>query len=188
MHVFAIRYDERNLFCDDNPFHALHMLFTAPNWEGSVKFLLSVWRPYILMSTFSIDSQYSGDAFFYDLQMAFLATYFALLLLFILFGMGQQFHSSLKELSNTIYQTEWYRYPLSVQRSAQLMMIRSQRPFFLSVFGMMALNLENFVGVSVQSECWFFVSRSFDKNASVWFSFQLMKWIYSAFMLLRSFE
>lgn len=88
--------------------------------------------------------------FFYDLQMAFLGFCASFFLLFILFKLGQILHTDLKTLSDTIYETEWYRYPLSIQRSLQLMMMRSQRPFFLSASGIMALNLENFVGVSLR--------------------------------------
>lgn len=71
-----------------------------------------------------------------------------LILLFIFFYLGQQFHSSLLGLSDTVYQTEWYRYPRSVRRFLLLMILRAQKPFYLCAYNILALNLENYVGVS----------------------------------------
>lgn len=129
---------------------------------------------------FQLDFQYSGDAFFYDLQMAFLASIFANNLLCIFCVLGQVFRTKLIDLSDTIYQSEWYRYPRSVQRLLHLMVMKSQQPFDLSAFGIIALNLENYVGVS-EAEYYSFVKYS-------WILFQLLKWTYSAYMLLRSFD
>lgn len=68
--------------------------------------------------------------------------------LLIYFGLGQLFHSILASMSDKVYQTEWHRYPRSLKYSVLFMIKRSQKPFYLSAFGMMALNLENFVTVS----------------------------------------
>lgn len=73
--------------------------------------------------------RYSGDALFYDLQMAFLASIFANNLLCILSNLGQVFSTRLIDLSYAIYQSEWYRYPRDVRRLVQLMIMKSQQPF-----------------------------------------------------------
>lgn len=93
-------------------------------------------------------SQYNGTDFLTDLQMPILAFVSLLLTLAIYFYLGQRFHSNLIDLSDAIYDTEWQQYPRSIQRFVQLMMMRSQRPFYLSAYGLLELNLENFVGVS----------------------------------------
>lgn len=51
------------------------------------------------------------------------------------------------DMSDAIYQTEWHRYPPNVQRYLQLMIMRARRPFYLSAYGVMTMNLPNFVGV-----------------------------------------
>lgn len=80
-----------------------------------------------------------------------ISSVFPLILLALLFHLGQIFHLNVLELSGAIYQLKWYQYPCSVRRFVLLMMIRSQQPFFLSANGVMALNLENFVGVSTSN-------------------------------------
>lgn len=100
----------------------------------------------------SIQFQYTGNAIIYDLQMPFNAACFANNLLFILFNLGQMFHSKLIGLTDTIYQTEWHRYPRNVRRFVQLVIMRSQRPFYLSAFGIIELNLENYIAVSTKCE------------------------------------
>lgn len=52
------------------------------------------------------------------------------------------------DLSDQIYQTEWHRFPRSVRRFVQLILMRAQKPFYLSAFDMMTLNLKGFVCVS----------------------------------------
>lgn len=74
---------------------------------------------------------------------------FPLLLLATTFYLGQNFHSNVMELSVVIYQTKWYQYPRNVQRFLLFMMMRSQKPFYLSAYGFMELNLENYVRVSM---------------------------------------
>lgn len=53
------------------------------------------------------------------------------------------------DLSDTVYQMEWYRYPRSVRRFVLLMILRAQKPFYLSAFGILPLSLEVYVGVSI---------------------------------------
>lgn len=71
-----------------------------------------------------------------------------LITLAIFYYLGQRIHSNMMDLSDTIYQTEWYQYPRSVRRFVLLMMMRSQRPFHLTANGLIRMNLENFVRVS----------------------------------------
>lgn len=72
----------------------------------------------------------------------------ALNLLFIFFYFGQILHTNLNNVSEMIYQTVWYRYPHRVQRFILIIMVRARRPFFISAYGVMHCNLENFLGVS----------------------------------------
>lgn len=92
--------------------------------------------------------QYPGNNLFYDMQMPIAITFFTINSLAILFSMGQQLNTHMVILSDANYLTEWYRYPRSVQRYLPLLMMQSQRPFYLSAYGIMELNLENFVQVS----------------------------------------
>lgn len=92
--------------------------------------------------------QYSGTEFFYDVQMELIAGAFPLTLLFICFFIGQQIHSNAMGLSDAIYQTEWHRYPSNIRRILQFMILRAQRPFHLSAYGVIEVNLENYVRVS----------------------------------------
>lgn len=92
--------------------------------------------------------QYTGSHIIRDLHMPFGGTAFPLVIFAILFYFGQSFNSNMMELSITIYQSEWYQYPRSVQRFVLLMMQRSQRPFYFSAYGLMELHLQNYLGVS----------------------------------------
>lgn len=129
-----------------------------------------------------LNIQSTGFASIYDLQMAIFAALIPSTFLLFYSTFGQMFHSNLAGLSDTVYQTEWHRYPRRLQYFVLFAMKRSQKSFFLSAFGLMALNLENYLGVSVCEKVLItvFVSSNF--------TFQLLRWIYSAFMLLRSFE
>lgn len=73
---------------------------------------------------------------------------FGLQILFVIFSIGQQVQTNLLGLSDVIYQSEWYRYPCNLKRFVLLMMMRTQQPFYLSAYGVLALNLKNFVAVS----------------------------------------
>lgn len=69
-------------------------------------------------------------------------------LLFFLFFFGEILHTDLLELSERIYQSEWYRYPVCTQRFVLIMIMRAQHSFHVSAYGIVRCNLENFVGVS----------------------------------------
>lgn len=96
----------------------------------------------------SFPFQYTGTNFFYAAQMPFAASSVPLTLSFTYFYLGQKYYSQTMILSDAIYAMEWYRHPRSVQRLVQFMMHRSQQPFYLGAYGIMILNLENFLGVS----------------------------------------
>lgn len=108
----------------------------------------SDWCRRIILKLMIQYFQYSGTVSLYELQMPYLATIFSLLILLTLFYFGQKVHTNLLELSDVIYQLEWYRYSPRVRRFMLLMLLRAQQPFYLSAYGIMALNLENYVGVS----------------------------------------
>lgn len=83
-----------------------------------------------------------------DLQASILVIAFPLQMIFAFSYIGQKVHSDLMNLSDMLYQSEWYRYPRSVRRVLLLMMVRAQHPFYLSAYGIMRCTLENFVRVS----------------------------------------
>lgn len=64
------------------------------------------------------------------------------------FYLGQNFHTNSMDSSRAIYDTKWYQYPRSAQRFVLIMLMRTQLPFYLSAYGVLELNLENFVIVS----------------------------------------
>lgn len=97
---------------------------------------------------FLVNFQYSGTNFLSDMQLPLMASALPLASLFVLFYMGQRIHSNLRDLSDAIYQTEWHRYPRGVRHFIQLMILRSQKPFHLSAYGIIELKLENYVAVS----------------------------------------
>lgn len=81
--------------------------------------------------------------------MAFAIGSGAITLLFVLFYLGQMFHSQLAGLGDDIYHTKWHQYPRSVRRFVHLIIMRSQKPFYLSALGIMTLDLKGFVRVSI---------------------------------------
>lgn len=92
--------------------------------------------------------QYSGTNLIYDLQMPVLAAIFPMIILYILYYMGEKFHSNFLGLSDAAYQAKWYQCPRNVRRFLQLMMMRSQQKFYFSAYGILPCTLEKFVGVS----------------------------------------
>lgn len=118
-------------------------------------------------------------------QVPILSICLSLQAIFNLFYFGQNVHSGLMDLSDMIYQSEWYRYPCSVQRFVLLMMKRAQKPFYLSAYGVMRCNLENFVRVSKKKET---VSSTFIIFLWKIIEFQALHWIYSAYVVLRCFD
>lgn len=122
---------------------------------------------------------------FLDLQAPILAILFSLQLIFAFFDIGQKMHSDLMDVSDMLYQSEWYRYPCSVRRFVLLMMIRAQQPFYLSAYGVMRCTLENFVRVSTRASAEMKIVSSVLIKFIIYLLFQLMNWIYSAFMVLR---
>lgn len=92
--------------------------------------------------------QSEDDVSMEDLQLPIAGTACSLLLLFAMFYVGQRLHSSLMDLYDVIYQLEWYRYPRKVQRLLLFTMMRAQQPFYISAYGVMPCDLENFLGVS----------------------------------------
>lgn len=87
----------------------------------------------------------------HDLQMPIMAIMFTMELLFIFFYFGHILTTQLLNLCDLIYYSEWYRYPLKVQQCIPIMLQRSQKRFYISGYGIMACNLENFLGVSVRN-------------------------------------
>lgn len=68
--------------------------------------------------------------------------------LFVFYYIGHILTMQMVNLSDTIYTSEWYRYPLKVQQLLRLMIVRSQKRFYISGYGVLACTLENFLGVS----------------------------------------
>lgn len=89
------------------------------------------------------------------MQLSTLAVLFMLQALFAFCYLGQILHSNLIDLPDAIYQSNWYRHTRCFQRFILLMLMLSQQPFYISAFGIMRCNLENFVGVSIYADAVF---------------------------------
>lgn len=150
------------------------MLFSVHNCKGKT---IKLWwlcpTNLVLKYGFrkSFFFQYPGMDLLYDLQMPVVSTTILLILLFMYFYMGQIFHSQTKALSDGIYQVGWYRYPRTVRLYLLLMIQRSQRSFYLSAYGIMTLNLENFVVVSRQTNKWCIITFSSNRYENFNFSY-----------------
>lgn len=92
--------------------------------------------------------QYTGSNMSQDFQLPICASTMSLNQFAVLFYMGQRLHTIAMSVSDSIYQTEWHRYSRSVRLVVLLMIMRSQRPYHLGAYGIMQLNLENYVRVS----------------------------------------
>lgn len=106
--------------------------------------------------------------------------------MFIFFYMGQSFTSNLAGFADAAFHTQWVHYPSSVRRFIQFFIMRSQRPFHLSAFGLMALTLENFVDVRTNANSVFLWNPLILTHSHL--NLQLLNWIFSAFIMLRSFD
>lgn len=128
-----------------------------------------------------LDFKYSAAISFLDLQLAMNAILYELVFLLFFFFIGEKLRLDLMNLADMIYQLEWYRQSRYGQRFIILMMMRAQQPFHLSAYGIFQLELRNYLSVSVWKalECKFRMNRR---------SFQVLKSIYSALMVLRSME
>lgn len=94
--------------------------------------------------------QYWGITPLVEFRLPFAIFTFCLFGLFAAFYNGQRLHSHLTELSDEIYQLEWHQYSNHMRRHLILMMVRAQRPFYLSAYGIMPFTLENFVQVRIE--------------------------------------
>lgn len=99
--------------------------------------------------------QHLGTTPLGELQQTIAGTSFLLLFLFVLFYTGQILHSNLLEMADKVFEAEWYRYPCIVQRCLLLMAMQTQRPFFISAYGILKFNLENFLRVNSSLFCFF---------------------------------
>lgn len=99
---------------------------------------------YFLFKSF----QYDRTAVFYVMILPIAGIATTLNLLFFLFFFGEILHTNLIDLSEMVYQTEWYRYPVCIQRFVLIVIMRAQHSFHVSAYGVVRCNLENFVGVS----------------------------------------
>lgn len=125
-------------------------------------------------------SQYSGDAFMADLQMPMMVVFYFSQLLYFHFYYGHRLTLNMIDLSDKIYQSMWYMYPRPVQRfMLHVMMQHAQRPVYISAYGLMTCSLNNFLSVNI-------LFLKSEGKAHRFFSFQVTKTIYSAYMLLRS--
>lgn len=68
-------------------------------------------------------------------------------LLFTIFFAGEILHSNCLQLSDIIYESEWYRYPHDIKRSILIVMIRAQQPYHLSIYGILKFRSTKFVEV-----------------------------------------
>lgn len=136
--------------------HIGHMLFIADDREGTCIPRIN-WK-LIAHCTGSCDPipfhfQTMNGMSLSDLLMPICMVLFGLLLLQILFFFGEKLHFDLIHLNDMVYQSKWHRYPYKVRIFVLLVMMRAQRPFYLSAYGIIELNMVNFLQVSVIRIC-----------------------------------
>lgn len=157
MHVTMGRLDEFSELCDCNTVRCgdHHILVHFGNGEARISF-----SPHAMTTNSSILFQYLDRTTISKLFVPIMGVVLYPSFLFIFFYSGQMLHSNLMQLNELICQSEWYRYPSTVQRSIVMMMRRAQQPFYLSVYGVVTLRLDNYVKVGcVQSPDYTFNSR-----------------------------
>lgn len=69
-------------------------------------------------------------------------------LLFIYCWLGSIIALSALQINNAIYNSIWYSQSIDVQKSILLMIIRSQKPFYLTGYHMLRSSLEDFGNVN----------------------------------------
>lgn len=132
-----------------NAFYCGYRVFAAYYWSYySVTIIFINFHKLTILITVLLDFQSSGNSFLSNIQSPIMSVFLALNLLFVLFNYGQKLHSHLMNCSAMVYQTEWYRHPRSIKFFVLIMMMRTQKPFFLSAYGTMECNLGNFLGVN----------------------------------------
>lgn len=52
-------------------------------------------------------------------------------------------------IPDVVYNMRWYQYPRKYQNYVLMIMMRSQRPYYINGFGIMRCTLETFVNVSL---------------------------------------
>lgn len=74
----------------------------------------------------------------------------------------------LAEIADASYSMLWYKYPLQQQKYVILLLVRAQRPFYLTGYFRTSCTLERFTGVSIsdliarEQKFWFKIKYLFD--------------------------
>lgn len=106
---------------------------------------------------------------------------------------GQQIFGLFNQISDTIDQIKWYRFPIRVQRMLPTIAIFAQQTITLEVFGSISCSRESFKKVKFKKKlkcmclCTF-VSMCFEFVVDLDLYFQVMHSSFSYFMMLREFS
>lgn len=81
------------------------------------------------------------------IYVAFFSLFYITELLFMLCFFGNVLTTSLELVAQTVYDSNWYLYPIYMQKDCAFMIRSAQSPFWISAFGIMPCTLENFAAV-----------------------------------------
>lgn len=76
-----------------------------------------------------------------------------LLNIFLYCYFGKLATESFEEMSNSLYESNWYKLPIKQQKYILLMMVNAKRPLYYHGFGIVILNLETFCNVRKIHNC-----------------------------------
>lgn len=145
--LVQIRPTDKHDYCGDCSTTSIgYMFWFVHHWEGPGFVIWNGQRKLLILIVYRI-LQFSTKIPYFDLQMSTCAIGYDITLLFFLFLLGSKLNSDLTNLCDTAYQSDWYRQSRSARRFVLLMMIRARQPFYLSGYGVIVLNLRNFIGV-----------------------------------------
>lgn len=112
--------------------------------------------------------------------------------LYVFCHFGNKVTQNFLNITDDIYATSWYEFPLEMQKNFPMIIALSQKSIYLRGFGDSRCTLEVFMKVLNSKD----ICTNFETSMSlkkVWsihfhFSFQIMKAAFSYFMVLREFD
>lgn len=100
--------------------------------------------------------------------------------LFLFCFFGKMATESYENMSNALFESDWQKLSIDMRKYLLLMIKNAQRPLYFHGFRVIALNLETFSKVSGKK------MNIFMKRFAQTFSFQLLKTVFSYYMLFKT--
>lgn len=147
MHATICRHNKLYHIFHDHTVQFGHLFVSICDRNGIYQQAIHYHRDAREMSNYSVILKFQLEHS-EDILLPLLTIVVGLETLLVYFYFGQMCHSNLIELNDTIYQSEWHRYPRRVKYCVQFIIMRAQKPFYISAYGLVHCRLENFVSVS----------------------------------------